>query len=303
MSITVAVCTYNRAESLRRTLESFTQQTVLLSAQWQLWIVDNNSDDHTKRIIESFSHKLPLSYLFVAEQGLSAARNAMVDVCQTKYLFFTDDDVSVHEGWVSELFSAVKRYPEAGYFGGRILPRWDSQRPGWLKDLDLPMISSLYCYFELGDTERIFGMNDPMPFGANMGFKIESLRSAGPFRTDLGPMGLVPGRGDDAEMIMRLRQKKALGVYLPNAICYHEFSMKRMRIGYLYRYGFEKGRAAMLTGSTAKGSHYRQLEFAVKGLVQLLKGRGDRFRQCVVNIGIQRGLMLERGRKKIPRQA
>lgn len=299
MSITVAVCTFNRAESLRRTLESFTQQAGVLSDQWQLWIVDNNSNDHTKRVIESFFQKLPLSYLFVAEQGLSAARNAMVDVCQTKYLFFTDDDVSVHERWVSELFSAVTRCPEAGYFGGRILPRWDVPRPGWLKDLDLPMISSLYCYFELGDTERSFSMNDPMPFGANMGFKVENLRNAGPFRTDLGPMGLVPGRGDDSDMIQRLRLADISGVYLPNAICYHEFSLQRMRIGYLYRYGFEKGKAASLTDSAPNGSLWRQVVYGAKGLLQLLKGRGDRFRQCVINIGIQRGLVFKTKRGRL----
>lgn len=294
--ICIAICTFNRAESLRITLESFVQQTAVSDGAWALWVVDNNSSDHTKEVCESYAHRLPVTYLFEAEQGLSAARNAMVRICRSNYLFFTDDDVSVDRTWVSELVAATKKHPQAGYFGGKILPRWDVPRPRWLKNLETPLIGSLYCYFNMGDQERLFSLNDPMPFGASMGFKLASLKRAGPFSTELGPKALVPGRGDDAEMILRLRRMGVKGIYLPNAMCYHEFSKYRFSIGYLYRYGVEKGRAAALMNGAESGGLPTQFSFAMRGLVQLLRGRGDRFRQCVINMGIQRGLALEHQR-------
>ena len=290
--LAVAVCTYNRAESLRQTLDSFLGQGGVDTTLWELWVVDNNSSDHTRTVCESYSERLPVRYLFEGEQGLSAARNAVIQESSAEYFYFTDDDVTLSDGWLAEVFRAIERYPDASYFGGKILPRWDLPRPKWLRQLDMPLLSSLYCYYNPGDAERVFNERDPIPFGANMGFRASALRSAGKFRTELGPCGTVPGRGDDAEMIRRMRSMKLKGVYLPGAVVYHEFSPARFSPQYLYRYGVEKGRAARLMDGARGGSRRAQLAYAVKGLGQLVRGRGDRFRQCVINVGIQSGLMM-----------
>lgn len=41
---------------------------------------------------------------------------------------------------------------------------------------------------------------------------------------------------------------------------------------------------------TELGSVTRMLLYFARGAVQLIKGRGDRARQCVINAGIQLGL-------------
>lgn len=289
--LAVAVCTYNRAESLRQTLDSFLRHVEVDTGLWELWLVDNNSSDHTREVCEWYLEKLPIRYLFEPEQGLSAARNAVIRNSSAEYLFFTDDDVSLGDDWLANVVSAIQQYPDAAYFGGKILPRWDVPRPTWLRQLDMPLLSSLYCYFDLGDEERAFDERDPKPFGANMGFKTSALASAGDFRTDLGPLGVIPGRGDDAEMIHRMRSMNMQGMYLPGAVVYHEFSLSRFSLPYLFRYGVEKGRAAKVMEAASGGSRRAQLAYVVKGLGQLIRGRGDRFRQCVINIGIQSGLM------------
>lgn len=258
---------------------------------WELWIVDNNSSDHTRSVCSSYAKALPVRYLFEREQGLSAARNAVIRASATEYLFFTDDDVSLDTGWLTQVSNAIEQHPDAAYFGGKILPRWDVPRPKWLRHLDTPLLSSLYCYFNLGDEERAFVDRDPRPFGANMGFKSSALKAAGNFRTDLGPLGTIPGRGDDAEMIGRMRSMRMQGIYLPGAVVYHEFNLKRFSLPYLFEYGVEKGRAARLMEAANGGSRRAQFTFAVKGIWQLIRGRGDRFRQCVINMGIQSGLL------------
>jgi hypothetical protein len=62
-------------------------------------------------------------------------------------------------------------------------------------------------------------------------------------------------------------------------------------LGYLYRYGEQKGIASRkIHGGTHSPSRFAEGIYLAKGLWQLLRGRGDRFRQCVINMGIAKGL-------------
>ena len=60
MLITVAVCTFNRAASLRRTLESLAAMNVPGDLVWEVVVVNNNCTDRTDEIIETFGQRLPL---------------------------------------------------------------------------------------------------------------------------------------------------------------------------------------------------------------------------------------------------
>jgi glycosyltransferase involved in cell wall biosynthesis len=46
MKMSVIICTYNRCESLERTLKSFTEISVPEGSVWELILVDNNSKDN-----------------------------------------------------------------------------------------------------------------------------------------------------------------------------------------------------------------------------------------------------------------
>ena len=60
MFITVGICTYNRAESLRRTLDSLVVLKVPARLSWEVLIINNNSSDHTDQVIASFRDNLPV---------------------------------------------------------------------------------------------------------------------------------------------------------------------------------------------------------------------------------------------------
>ena len=195
--------------------------------------------------------------------------------------------------WLYEYASAEQQFPEASYFGGRILPLWHHDKPRWLVDPSLSLISGLLGQYDLGEENRFFRENDPLPFGANFALRRSLTQALDPFRLDLGVRAGSAGRGEEAEYLDRARTSGARGVYLGHAVCHHRQDPRRFRISYLYNYGIEKGRACALMGRAEDGHLSLQLQFALKGLLQLLKGRGDRFRQCVINVGIQRGLMLE----------
>ncbi|MDH3255790.1 MAG: glycosyltransferase [Acidobacteriota bacterium] len=291
--ITVCICTHNRSHSLKRTLESLAGCQLTRTVDWELLLVDNNSSDSTASLAHSYASRLPLRYVFEPAEGLSNARNRALDECLAETIVFTDDDVRVEPIWLAEMLKAVDSRPDVDYFGGRILTEWPNGRPRWLRDEGLPLLGGLLVHYDLGTELRDYEPTDPLPFGANMALRRRLFAEVGTFRTELGPIGGTPGRGDDSEYISRSRSHGFSGCYVGTATVYHWTNPKRLTLSYLYRYGIEKGRAepALHPDRSNRGSRRRQVLYLVRGLGQLAKGRGDRFRQCIINTGIEAGLL------------
>ena len=111
------------------------------------------------------------------------------------------------------------------------------------------------------------------------------------FRGDLGCRGSSRGRGEETEFLQRCIAAGALGIYVGGALCWHKVDDRRLTLPALYRYGIDSGRAhKAISRSTASGSIVRVPLHIARGFAQLLKGRGDRFRQCVINAGIEVGM-------------
>lgn len=293
--ISVAICTFNRAESLRRTLNSLVELRPPVQANWELLVVDNNSSDNTIEVVSSFESRLPLRYIFEGEQGLSAARNRALKEFKGDLVLFTDDDVVVDPRWLAAYDAAIKRFPLAGYFGGRVLPFWSDHKPRWLKDESLTLISGLLVRFDLGDETRPFAADEPTPFGASFALRRTVVDGIGEFRRDLGVVAGVPGRGEETEYLARSQARGCAGVYVGDSQVHHWTDPRRLTLRYLYRYGVQIGIAAKRTGSDGSGSAFMAATFVVRGLRQLMMGRGDRFRQCVINVGIQMAWRDKRG--------
>lgn len=292
MTFTLAICTYNRAALLKQALDSLAACTPPTD-EWELLLIDNNSRDDTCAVAESFIGKLPLRYVFELEQGLSAARNRALKECAGEVLLFTDDDLRFDPAWLAEYERAFIEHPEVGWFGGRVCPLWDNGPPRWLRDENMALIAGLLVHYDLGAQSCAYVADDPTPFGASFALRRSTFERIGEFRIDLGVRGDVPGRGEEAEYFERIRQAGIAGFYVGCASAWHWQDPVRFRLGYLYSYGIQKGVAAARMSASdgnAAGSFLRELEFGLKGGWQLLKGRGDRARQCVINMGIQRGL-------------
>lgn len=290
MRLSIAICTYNREEMLDFVLSSLSR-CEKPACEWELLVVDNNSSDHTKDVANSYVNDLPLHYLFEQEQGLSAARNRALSECRGDWIIFTDDDVQLDPMWLKANVDAIGRFPKAGYLGGRVVPYWPKGRPAWLKDENLALISGLLVRYHQGESTRLYEEGEPTPFGASFGLSRKLFESIGKFRHDLGVKGNVPGRGEEAEYLDRALSAGWRGIYVGEAIAHHWTDANRLTISYLYRYGVQKGIAGQRVNPRAHAKiHYKMFVYLVKGILQLFKGRGDRFRQCVINVGIQKGL-------------
>jgi glucosyl-dolichyl phosphate glucuronosyltransferase len=73
MFITIGICTFTRAESLRRTPDSIMAMRVPNHLAWELVIVNNNSADHTDNVISQYVGRLPVRREFEPRPGKSNA--------------------------------------------------------------------------------------------------------------------------------------------------------------------------------------------------------------------------------------
>lgn len=292
MTLTLAICTYNRAGHLRKALASLAACSPPADT-WELVVVDNNSTDATPDVVAEFSGRLPVRRCFEPIQGLSAARNRAIAECRTDVLLFTDDDLRFDADWLRAYSAAFAARPDAGWFGGRVRPLWEHDRPAWLVDEHMPLLSGLLVHYDLGEIDRSYSIADPSPYGASFALRRRIFERFGPFRLDLGVKGSVPGRGEEAEYFDRLRAANEIGWYLGAASAWHWQDPKRFTLGHLLRYGVEKGKAEVRLGRSGEShsmTYVNELAYLARAIGQLVKGRGDRARQCVINIGIQRGL-------------
>lgn len=288
--ISVCICTYNRSESLRRTLESIASQINVDSDPLEVLIVDNNCTDDTDQIVDTFRVRLPVRLVAERRQGLAHARNRAVTEFRGDVLLFTDDDVRLGNGWLAAYQDAIRRFPDAGYFGGRILPEWDSKKPRWIGDRPLALIDGLLVWFDRGTETRMFDLAEPPPFGASFAIRRQLFDKNGAFRVDLGTGGAGLGRGEETEFLMRVRDMGAQGVYVGQALCFHAYAPSRLTLAGLYRYGIASGRSHnAIANRPHRGSYGAAALFILRGIVQMVKRRGDRSRQCIINAGIEMG--------------
>jgi glucosyl-dolichyl phosphate glucuronosyltransferase len=288
--ISVCICTYNRAQSLQRTLESLAAQVNVEPETIELLIIDNNCTDDTYRIAEAFRNVLPIRRVKENRQGLAHARNRAIKESRGDVLLFTDDDVRFDARWIATYQDAICRFKNAEYFGGRILPDWNHAKPRWIGDEPLPLIDGLLVWFDHGVETRLFGTNEPPPFGASFAIRRRLFEKIGLFRSDLGAGGMGSGRGEETELLGRARAVGAEGVYVGKALCFHAYDPRRLTPSALYRYGIACGRSHnAIADRPHRGAYGAAAWFVARGFFQMLTGRGDRFRQCMINAGIEAG--------------
>lgn len=294
----LAICTYNRAASLRRTLESVAAGVGRSACAWELLVIDNNSNDDTRAAVREFEGRLPLRYLFESRQGLSHARNRALAESVADLLLCIDDDMTLQPAWAEGFLAAAGGFPDADFFGGRILPEWPEGKPGWLHDEDLALVSGVFGKYDLGSSVRPYRPGEPHPYGGNFGLRRRLFERLDGFRADLGVSGTTAGRGEETEYFQRAAGAGSRGVYVGASVCRHRIRAEQTTLRYLYQYGFQTAVAGVRMGMHvgARGGYGAAAAITFRGILQLLRGRGDRFRQCVINAGIRVGLRRAAGR-------
>ena len=245
MDISVLICTFNRCQSLSKTLDSIASQVMQPSVTWEAVVIDNNSTDGTRELVESYCRSSPalFRYVFEPQQGLSRARNAGIRAAGGDIIVFTDDDVIAESTWLEKL-TAPLRTNGWGGGGGRVVPPVDLKLPAWLTvGGDMDLVGALLPIFDLGD--KAGEMKRP-PYGANMAFRKSMFEKYGLFRVDLGHCGSKLLSGEDIDFGNRLISAGERLHYEPSAVVHHPVPEERLSKSYFRTWWFDYGRTRII---------------------------------------------------------
>lgn len=238
MDCSVIVCTYNRAASLRDTLAALAAQEAAPGLEWEVLVVDNNSRDDTRRVVEAAQRTWPrLRYVFESAQGLSHARNRGIAESTGEILLFTDDDVLPEPDWLAATLAGLARH-RADACGGYIAPIWESPPPAWLTER---FYGFLAVRTDRTDDYPITGP-EQAPFGANMAVRRRVFDQVGGFDTSRGRKGKVLASGEDGELFERILRAGFKAVFLGSSKVHHKVESFRLTKRYFRHWRFQTSR-------------------------------------------------------------
>lgn len=205
-SISVIVCTFNRADQLKRALDSIFEQSPRSrdgrNLKYEVILVDDGSTDSTPQVCEELLRTNP-NFLYLRHsqnKGLAASRNSGFGLSSGDFILFMDDDCVADKAWIENLFAALS---EDELVAGSI------QSPARPFFLLAHNFSQFYPFFP----ESKKGKQNFIA-GANFGARRETLRKIGPFNESLRC-------AEDFEFVIRARKLGIPPMFAPNALVTH----------------------------------------------------------------------------------
>ena len=262
MKFSIVIATYKRAALLGDTLDSLSR--LQPGAPWEVVVVDNNSPDNTKAVVEAAapSYPVPLHYVFEREQGRSAALNCGFRVATGEIVVTTDDDVRVEPDWLNRIEAGLDAQ-QCDYVGGRVVPMWESEPPRWLPQTN-GQLWAVIALLDYGREPIKFGKR--VPLGVNMAMRREAIARAGGFDTRIGrKAGTLLGQ-EVREWCLRAHAAGLVGYYIPEMVVEHLIPTDRLNKEYFRRWFYWRGISrAMLyaqTGKDMESPEQSQLDFS-----------------------------------------
>ncbi len=252
--ISVAVCTWNRAEVLRVALESL---IALDHPDYEVVVIDDGSTDHTRTVVDSVRAvaKVPMRYVHQENAGIAAARNRAVAEAQGAWIAFCDDDQRADPAWLGALVRAAA-HTGARCLGGPIYLDLPADTTATLGPVRRGMLGE----HDFGTTPHRFEGKE-VPSSGNLFVEMKVFEEAGTFDITLSS-------GEDADFVRRVR---GAGIDLwsaPEAIMYHLIPAERLKEGYFRWVAFRWGAQF----ATIDHKTYGAAGLALRALLRLAQG-------------------------------
>ena len=271
--VSVVIATYNRASLLSKALDSLLAMETDENFVFEILVVDNNSKDETKTVVESFFSRvqttpLRLRYVFEPDQGKPMALNRGIKEAQGEVIVFTDDDVVVERDWIKNMMRCFREF-NCDSVGGRVLPVYPSDTPKWVKDNPHKAAGAVVIY-HYGTAVK--PCDDAMDFfiGANYAFRRQVFDDCGLFKTDFKFNGVAIG--EDREFIRRIVKAGKKLYYCGNAVVWHPVNLDRLRLRHMVRWHMAFGRCSARIEQENKEISYVYFmgvpQYLIKGAVK-----------------------------------
>jgi glycosyltransferase involved in cell wall biosynthesis len=250
-TVTVLVCTYNRARLLRETLAAMQAMTPPVDCDVEIVVVDNNSTDSTSLVISESARdgRFPVIALREHEQGKSFALNRGLSHSSGDIVTLTDDDVIPPTDWVERIVEDF-RTRDVTFVFGKVLPRWSRVPPPELLTPAAQDIWGPLAIVDYGDEPANYtadNFDQRLPIGANLAFSRAAVMATGGWRTDLGKVDNTLISGEDHEIFLRLRRFGLYnGFYDPALTVQHFVPAERLTRRYFRRWFFWHGKTQAL---------------------------------------------------------
>jgi glycosyltransferase involved in cell wall biosynthesis len=218
MSVSIILCTRNRADSLRETLASIGRCEVPADLPAELLVVDNGSSDHTRQVVEQVNlTNLPIRYVHEPSKGKGYAYNTGMADARGDIFLFTDDDVRVPTNWIEGMCRPIARGDTDATTGEvHIAPH-----------LLRPWMTPAHRGFLL-DIRDMSEQHKRSPFliGANMAFTSRVLEKLDGFEPALGPGGT--GFMDETLLYLQMLEAGYRLSFVAGIPVEHHFDPKRL---------------------------------------------------------------------------
>jgi glycosyltransferase involved in cell wall biosynthesis len=229
--ISVVISTYNRAAVLEDAVRSILTQD---ETTFELIIVDNNSTDGTRQVVERFADvDGRVRYVFEPEQGSSHGRNAGIRAARAPVIAFTDDDVRAEPDWLAVIVRVFREQPDVDVIGGRVMPVWPATPPAWLtRDHWTPLALIDYGEqpFEVDATQPVCLVS------ANLAVRRTVLDVVGGFAPAFQLVKGSVGSVEDHELLLRILRTGRKAVYEPRMVVHAAIQSNRLERSYHRRW-------------------------------------------------------------------
>jgi glycosyltransferase involved in cell wall biosynthesis len=238
-SVTVAIPTYRRSVMLRQTLEGLVKQDYPAHLL-EILIIDNNSPDDTRAVVESFAGAVhPPRYILETQQGANYARNRAIRDGRGDVIIFGDDDILIEPQWVREIVRPFAENPsrKIGAVAGEVIPVFPDGCPDWVAGFHGPQAFRP----DMGPMRA-----GQIPMSASLAFRRGTFAELGFFDTELGRKGKVVFGGDENLAIKRLLRGGYEVWFAPAAKALHQMPATRTTFRYVKKHAFDSARSRVV---------------------------------------------------------
>ncbi len=208
----VVVNTYNRADSLRRTLEGLSH---LDHDSFEVVVVNGPSTDGTERLLAEWSGAVKVARTH--ERNLSVSRNIGIAAASGEVVAFIDDDAYPDPAWLDRLDAAYDD-PEVGAAGGPVL---DHTGAAWQARYSLANRRGDAWVSDGPNPTALYGspFTDVFVYtiGTNSSFRREALVGVGGFDEE------YEYYLDETDVCLRLVDQGWLIAALDDGVVFHKF--------------------------------------------------------------------------------
>ena len=202
-TVTVIISTRNRGTRVVPAVESILRND---HAHFELWVVDQSTDDQTKTALATFLTDPRLNYLPSATIGTSRGQNLAIAKSRGAIIAITDDDCVVPERWLSTLERLFAEYPAVALIYCDVVPGAHDPTQGFVPAITF---DSELLLRKLSDFRRHLGI------GAGMALRRDLFEQLAGFDESLGPGGRFRSGADQDLGIRTLIKRRH--VLLTNA--------------------------------------------------------------------------------------